>query len=188
MHQFIWRQRHRTDDSKAGSRGIIGNTSPGDACVLRGLTVVTDSQVPWTGKLLWARALIFLKKSSVSSHCPLPAWVQRTGLGLENWVRARLGRPLCQHCLFSPSRTHAYSRTGTLTQQPGTHIHLRTPGPVLCAISCNCLEATRVSAGTLGFLQPHMCLPTIAWDSCSLIQAQDIPLPRVVHQSWGTRI
>lgn len=44
MHPFIWRQRHRTDDSKVGSCGITGNSSPRDACVLRGLTVVTGIQ------------------------------------------------------------------------------------------------------------------------------------------------
>lgn len=160
MHQFIWKQRHRTNNSKAGSHGITGNSSPRDACVLGGLTVVTASQSnALDKKAAVGQGIGIPEKKFCELPLPLPAWVQRTGLGLENWVRARLGRPLCQRRLISPSRTHAYSRTGALTQQLGTHTHLSTPGPVLRATTCKRLEATRASARTSGFLQLHIWLP-----------------------------
>jgi hypothetical protein len=81
MHQFIWRQRHRTDDSKAGSGRIIGNSSPRDACVLGGLTVLTASQsnAP-DGKVTVGQDIGIPEKKS----CELP--LLHACLGAENWA------------------------------------------------------------------------------------------------------
>lgn len=94
------------------------------------------------------------------------------GLGLENWVRARLGRPLCQHHLISPNRAHAHGRTGTFMAAtwdlyPSIWAHL-----LLRALMRNHLEATRASARALGFLQPHRCLPSLRTAAAS-------PKPRI---------
>lgn len=81
MHQFIWRQRHRTDGSKAGSGGITGNSSPRDACVLGGLTVVTASQ-----------SNVLDRKAAVGQGIGIPEkkfcelLLPLVCLGAENWV------------------------------------------------------------------------------------------------------
>lgn len=146
IHQLTWRQK---TGQMTPRQDQVGSSGPGDACVViysqsnaldQRAAVDYGNDVP---EKMFCEFLL--------PHACLPAWVQRTGLGLENWVRARLGRPLCQHHLISPSRAYAQGRAGTLMEAtwdlyPSVH-------------SCSCLvcsyvEATRVSARALGFLLP----------------------------------
>lgn len=45
------------------------------------VSLYTVSQMPWTRELLWTRVMMFLRRCSASSYCPMPAC-----LGAEYWV------------------------------------------------------------------------------------------------------